>query len=110
MATPFLQIISDTQELVSTLAHFADSGEVPAFTPLMMNDDGLMVPWDGVGAGKAVYLTPHIIDTALQRTAKVYKAGIFNTSIVNWPEGIETEQQRAAAFVGSGVSVQPLQN
>lgn len=110
MAAPYLQIISGTQELVSTLAHFADSGEIPAFTPLMMTDAGLMVPWDGEESGKAVYLTPHIIDTSLQSTAKVYKAGIFNTEIINWPESVTPEHKRAAAFVGSGISVQPLRN
>ncbi|EMM0378347.1 head decoration protein [Pluralibacter gergoviae] len=110
MSAPYIEFIAGTQELTSTLVYLADSGDIPAFTPLMMNDQGLMVPWDGSGQGKAVFLTSHGISSTTQRTAMVYKTGIFNIDIVNWPESVTTAAARAAAFVGSGVSVQPLRN
>ncbi len=44
MPAPYIQLIAGTQELSSTLVHLADSGDIPAFTPLMMNADGLLVP------------------------------------------------------------------
>ncbi|EKZ5694341.1 head decoration protein [Klebsiella pneumoniae] len=110
MPAPYIQLIAGTQELSSTLVHLADSGDIPAFTPLMMNADGLLVPWDGVSAGKAVYLTPHLISSGTQKTAQVYKTGIFNIDAVNWPKSVTEEAARMAAFIGSGVSVQPLHN
>ncbi|RVS28350.1 head decoration protein, partial [Escherichia coli] len=37
MPTPYTQLLSGTQELVSTLACFASAGEIKARTPLMQN-------------------------------------------------------------------------
>lgn len=110
MPAPYIQFIAGTQEVSSTLVHLADSGDIPAFTPLMMNAGGLMVPWDGASAGKAVFLTPHLINSGTQKTAQVYKTGTFNIDAVNWPENVTDEAARMAAFIGSGVSVQPLRN
>ncbi|WP_068871533.1 head decoration protein [Edwardsiella tarda] len=110
MTTPYQQLIAGTEEIVSTLACFANSGDIPALTPIMMNDSGLMVPWDGTTHGKAVYLTTATINTATQQRAMVYKAGIFNIESINWPSGADTVEKKIAAFVGSGISVQPLRN
>ncbi|EGK6862571.1 head decoration protein [Salmonella enterica subsp. enterica serovar Glostrup] len=110
MPTPYTELLAGTQEIVSTQACFADSGELKAFTPLMMNADGLVVPWDGADSGMAVYLTPHAINTTSQRRAKVYKTGVFNIDVVNWPDTVTTAEKKMAAFIGSGISVQPLCN
>ncbi|EEZ4278546.1 head decoration protein [Escherichia coli] len=107
MPTPYTQLLSGTQEVVSTLACFASAGEIKARTPLMQNGTGLMVEWDGT-PGKAVYLTISEINTATKTRAQVYKCGIFNIDEINWPDTADTFEKKISAFVGSGISVQPL--
>ncbi|EHI7916604.1 head decoration protein [Salmonella enterica] len=110
MSVHYPQLIAGTQELTSTLVYLSGTEAIPAFTPLMMNADGAMVPWDGVESGKAIYLTPHAIDPTKQPRAMVYKTGIFNIELIHWPDAVATEQKKIAAFAGSGISVQPLAN
>ncbi|EFS9907125.1 head decoration protein, partial [Salmonella enterica] len=45
MSVPYLQLVAGTQEVTSTLVYLAGAESIPAFTPLMMNADGAMVPW-----------------------------------------------------------------
>lgn len=40
--------------------------------------------------------------------AQVYKTGVLNVDALNWPEEVTTLSAKIAAFVGSGISVQPL--
>ncbi|HCL5307938.1 TPA: head decoration protein [Salmonella enterica] len=108
MSVPYLQLVAGTQEVTSTLVYLSGAEAIPAFTPLMMNVDGVMVPWDGTESGKAIYLTPHAIDPTKQPRAMVYKTGIFNIELIHWPDVVNTDQKKAAAFAGSGISVQPL--
>ncbi|EBV0537742.1 TPA: head decoration protein [Salmonella enterica] len=108
MSVPYLQLVAGTQEVTSTLVYLAGAESIQAFTPLMMNADGAMVPWDGAESGKAIYLTPHAIDLTKQPRAMVYKTGIFNIELINWPDTVTTDQKKVAAFAGSGISVQPL--
>ncbi|EOV0286492.1 head decoration protein [Salmonella enterica] len=110
MSAPYLQLVAGTQEITSTLVYLSGTEAMPAFTPLMMNADGAMVPWDGTESGKAIYLTPHAIDPTKQPRAMVYKTGIFNIELIKWPESVTTDQKKAASFAGSGISVQPLVN
>lgn len=76
MPTPYTQLLSGTQELVSTLACFASAGEIKARTPLMQNGAGLMVEWDGT-PGKAVYLTISDINTATKTAHRFISAGFL---------------------------------
>ncbi|ECG5980409.1 head decoration protein [Salmonella enterica subsp. enterica serovar Newport] len=108
MSAPYLQLVAGTQEVTSTLVYLSGTEAIPAFTPLMMNADGVMVQWDGAESGKAIYLTPHAIDPTKQPRAMVYKTGIFNIELIHWPDVVNTDQKKAAAFAGSGISVQPL--
>lgn len=110
MPAQYLQLIAGTQEVVSTLVYLAEAGDIPPFTPLMMDANGLMAPWDGTNAGKAIYLTSFAIDSAMQRSALVYKTGVFNIAAINWPKTVDTEQKKAASFAGSGISVQSLKD
>lgn len=111
MTTPYSEIFSGTAEVSTTLVFFANSGVIPAFTPLMLEPvNGIMVPWDGKNSGNAVFLTPHAIDTTTQRRAQVYKSGTFNVDVINWPvtDPVLTLEKKIAAFAGAGLSVQPL--
>lgn len=110
MPTPYPQIFAGTQEVTTTLAYLSHTAIIPAFTPLMENAQGELTPWDGLATTKAVYLNPHTVDTSVQPRAMVYKTGIFNIELINWPELVTTEKARIAAFYGSGISVQPLKN
>jgi hypothetical protein len=49
-----------------------------------------------------------VVDTASQTQAQVYKAGVLNVDALNWPDAVTTLSAKVAAFVGSGISVQPL--
>lgn len=110
MTTHYTELVAGTEALVSTLGIFvAGKGVIPALTPLMQdNTTGALVVWDGVNAGKAVYVACFAVDTASQTQAQVYKAGVMNVDALNWPEAVTTLSAKVAAFVGSGISVQPL--
>lgn len=109
MDTPYIELFAGSQQVSTTLVHFAaDAGVIQEFTPLMLADNGEFKPWDGKESGKAVYLTSYPVDTSTQKSAQCYKTGIFNIAAVNWPESVDTDAKKCAAFAGSGVSVQPL--
>ncbi|HHU7558716.1 TPA: hypothetical protein ACULA9_004803 [Escherichia coli] len=48
------------------------------------------------------------MDTAKKTQAQVYKTGVLNVDALNWPESVKELSVKVAAFVGSGISVQPL--
>lgn len=109
MTANYIELVAGTEALVSTLGMFASGkGVIPALTPLMQDDNGALVVWDGVKAGQAVYVSCFTVDTASQTQAQVYKAGVLNVDALNWPEAVTTLSAKIAAFVGSGISVQPL--
>lgn len=110
MATHYTELMAGTEALVTTLGIFsANKGVIPAFTPLMQEDaTGALVVWDGTSAGKAVYVSAVQIDTATKTQAQVYKTGVLNVDALNWPESVTQLSAKVAAFVGSGISVQPL--
>lgn len=110
MTTHYIELIAGTGELTTTLGIFASGkGEIPALTPLMLEDEsGKLVAWDGKSAGKAVYVSTTKVDTASKTQAQVYKTGILNVDALNWPESVTELSEKVAAFVGSGISVQPL--
>lgn len=110
MATHYTELMAGTEALVTTLGIFsANKGVIPAFTPLMQEDaTGALVVWDGSSVGKAVYVSAVQIDTAKKTQAQVYKTGVLNVDALNWPESVKELSVKIAAFVGSGISVQPL--
>lgn len=46
--------------------------------------------------------------TPRKTQAQVYKTGVLNVDALNWPESVKELSVKIAAFVGSGISVQPL--
>ncbi|HAX9989894.1 TPA: head decoration protein [Escherichia coli] len=110
MATHYTELMAGTEALVTTLGIFsANKGVIPAFTPLMQEDaTGALVVWDGSSVGKAVYVSAVQIDTAKKTQAQIYKTGVLNVDALNWPESVKELSAKVAAFVGSGISVQPL--
>lgn len=109
MSAPYLELIAGTEQLVTTRGHFTASGDViPALTPLMLDDNGTLVPWDGESTTHAVYVSAVEVDTSRRTVAQVYKTGVLNIAVINWPEYVTAEEAKAAAFAGSGISVQPL--
>lgn len=110
MSTQYTELVAGTEPLVTTLGIFAGGkGVIPALTPLMQDaTSGALVVWNGEQAGKAVYVSAFQLDTAGQTQAQVYKAGVLNVDALNWPESVTTLSAKVAAFVGSGISVQPL--
>lgn len=109
MSTHYTELVAGTEALVTTLGIFAGGqGVIPALTPVMPDaTSGALVVWDGA-AGKAAYVTTIQIDTAAQTQAQVYKTGVLNVDALSWPEAVTTLAAKVAAFVGSGISVQPL--
>ncbi|HAO3135994.1 TPA: head decoration protein, partial [Escherichia coli] len=60
MDTPYIELFAGSQQVATTLVHFAaDAGVIQEFTPLMLADNGEFKPWDGKESGKAVYLTSY---------------------------------------------------
>ncbi|MDU7173636.1 MAG: head decoration protein [Klebsiella oxytoca] len=109
MTANYIELVAGTEALVTTLGMFASGkGVIPELTPLMQDDNGALVVWDGAKAGQAVYVSCFTVDTASQTQAQVYKAGVLNVDALNWPEAVTTLSAKIAAFVGSGISVQPL--
>lgn len=110
MTTHYTELVAGTEALVSTLGIFAGGqGVIPKLTPLMQDaTSGALVVWDGVHPGQAVYVSAITVNTASQTQAQVYKAGVLNVDALNWPEAVTTLSARVSAFVGSGISVQPL--
>ncbi len=110
MTANYIELVAGTEALVSTLGVFAGGkGVIPGLTPLMQDaTTGALVAWDGAKAGQAVYVSCFSVDTASQTQAQVYKTGVLNVDALNWPEEVTTLSAKIAAFVGSGISVQPL--
>lgn len=110
MTTHYTELAAGTEALVTTLGIFAGAkGVIPALTPLMQDaTNGALVVWDGAHVGQAVYVSCFAVDTASQTHAQVYKAGVLNVDALNWPDDVTTLSAKVAAFVGSGISVQPL--
>lgn len=79
-----------------------------ARTPLGMVD-GKCVEWDPTasnGAEVAVRMTVMAVDASGgDKPAPLIKSGTFNPELVNWPAGA-TGAQKAAAFVGTPISLQ----
>lgn len=112
MTTHYTELVAGTEALVTTLGIFAGGkGVISALTPLMQDEaSGELVAWDGKLTSRAVYASAIQIDTDRQTKAQVYKTGVLNVDALNWPESVETLSEKVAAFVGSGISVQPLAN
>ena len=110
MSAHYVELMAGTEALVSTLGIFsAGNGVIPALTPLMLDaTTGALVVWDGAHAGQAGYVSAFEVDTARQTQAQVYKAGVLNVDALQWPESVTTLPAKVAAFIGSGISVQPL--
>lgn len=78
----------------------------PVRTPLMEDatDKSLLVKWDGT-AGKAVAMSACVAATPAANELKaVLVSGVYRVSDVNWPEGLNDMQKRAA-FQGTAISV-----
>lgn len=110
MSAPYVEMLAGTEQLVSTMGVYASgAGVVAPLTPLMQDaTSGALLPWDGAHPGKAVYLSALTVDTASKTVAQVYKCGVFNIDAIKWPEKVTTQAAKVGAFVGSGISVQPL--
>ncbi|MBJ2028136.1 head decoration protein, partial [Escherichia coli] len=53
MNTPYIELFAGSQQVSTTLVHFAaDAGVIQEFTPLMLADNGEFKPWDGQESGK----------------------------------------------------------
>lgn len=76
MDTPYIELFAGSQQVATTLVHFAaDAGVIQEFTPLMLADNGEFKPWDGKESGKAVYLTSYPVDTSKQKSAQCTRRG-----------------------------------
>ncbi|MBE4575601.1 head-DNA stabilization protein [Vibrio navarrensis] len=76
----------------------------PKLTPLMA-DAATLVEWDGT-PGKAVAMAAReVTDTGADQTAVIYVQGGFRMSFVNWPDAVNTDKAKRAAFIGSPIYV-----
>ncbi|MBE4585497.1 head-DNA stabilization protein [Vibrio navarrensis] len=79
----------------------------PKLTPLMadVTDAATLVEWDGT-PGKAVAMAAReVTDTGADQTAVIYAQGGFRMSFVNWPDAVNTDKAKRAAFIGSPIYV-----
>ncbi|EJN6716955.1 head decoration protein [Vibrio vulnificus] len=79
----------------------------PKLTPLMVDttDAATLVKWDGT-PGKAVAMAAReVTASGADQTAVIYVQGGFRTSFVNWPEAVNTDKAKRAAFIGSAIYV-----
>lgn len=75
----------------------------PALTPLMLNNQDVLVPWDGSNAGTAVGVLSLNID-GTDTTVPYFKSGTWRMEDLVWPEGI-TDAMKRNAFTGTAISV-----
>lgn len=102
--------ITGSDPIATTCVTVTGGEDLPAFTPLgIVTASGKYKAFDPKatdGTETAVYLTPHAVKASVGDVeTQVYKAGTFNTEVINWPAAI-TEAQKAGAFVGTPISLQ----
>ncbi|MCV6589449.1 MAG: head decoration protein [Marinobacterium sp.] len=99
---------SDPTHTTATL--IASGHQLPAMTPLALKTaSGEFEPWNPAasdGTQHATRLTAAAVDTgAAPAEVQAWKTGTWNPHLVNWPAGT-TDIQKAAAFVGTPISLQ----
>ncbi|MGL5370797.1 MAG: head decoration protein [Plesiomonas sp.] len=75
----------------------------PALTPLMLNDEGALIAWDGLKAGTALGLSALSAD-GTAATVTYFKSGTWRIDDVKWPDGASQILKRNA-FIGTALSV-----
>lgn len=110
MPVPYAELFAGSDEVSTTLVPIGGEDIIPALTPLMLEPvSKTIVAWNGDNSGQASFISPFEIDPSTQNYVQVYKSGTFNMDVINWPESVTTTDQKLTAFVGSALSVQPLQ-
>ena len=84
---------------------------VTRLAPVMTDDTGLFVPWDG-SAGTAVGLAAFDLAAADDMGFSYYAKGSFRSSSIPWPKITVdtttrdmTDSEKQAAFAGTAISV-----
>ncbi len=104
-------IVAGSDDIATTEVVIASGQNLAQYTPIgQVTATGKFVVWaPGAtdGSEKAVYLTANAIDaSAADVSSQVYKAGTFNTDLVEL--GAATAAQKLACFVGTPISLQTL--
>ncbi|WP_136484727.1 head decoration protein [Vibrio sp. H11] len=79
----------------------------PKLTPLMLDatDAATLVAWDGTPGKALVMSAKPVTDNGSDQRQAAYLQGGFRISAVNWPEGVDTDKAKRAAFLGSAIYV-----
>lgn len=96
-------IVGDEPAVVTEDMTFAASQNIPARTPVGFDGSGNLIP-AVLGTTAAVGFT--IIDVVTPagtplKAAPVYRAGVFNPALANWPASYDTAEKRLEAFRGA---------
>lgn len=73
------------------------------FTPLMLDDTGVVVVWDGATAGGAVALLALDTDGTQARVC-CFKSGTWRAEDIAWPDGVSGALMQNA-FAGTAISI-----
>ena len=100
----YFQPLGDSDPVYTARGAADLSAATPALTPLMLNETGKLVAWDGTKAGTAVgLLALSVADSATQVT--YFKSGSWRLEDIQWPHGVSDEHLKRNAFVGTALSV-----
>ena len=102
-ASPDPWLTGDHPPVVTTDELVAASQNIPARTPVGFNGSGALVPAvDGTtpAIGIVVYETVTGAGDTTVRTG-VYRQGVFNPTLINWPASYNTDEKKRLAFNGA---------
>lgn len=102
-------IVGDTPAVVTVDMLFAASMDIPARTPVGLNAAGELVPAlvgsvDPDDDIKPIGFTVIAVKTGAtgaKKAAPVYRAGVFNPALANWPASFTTDALKMGAFEGA---------
>lgn len=96
-------IVGDTPSIVTEDLIFAANQTIPARTPVGFDVSGNLVPavlgtTAAVGFTVIAVVTPA---TGALKGAPIYRAGVFNPALANWPATYDTDAKKLSAFHGA---------
>lgn len=104
--TPEGFIVGDTPAVVTEDLVFAASQDIPARTPVGFNASGDLVPAllaEENGVAPIGFTVARVVTPAsgAKKGAPIYRAGVFDPALANWPASFDTAAKRMNAFHGA---------
>lgn len=107
VVTPEALITGDVPALFNEDHTVAANQTIPAYTPVGLNGSGDIVPAE-LGETEAIGITFYDIETgaAPLEGVPIYRGGVFNPAMLNWPATYDTDAKKVAAFRGAPTPTQ----